>query len=391
MKNMKGGVINNIEILSNYYLCTQSRYDKPIIDQLLPFGSFKELDSEYGKKSDIEFIKNLSVNIPNKKVVGSSQYGIYFRLVKKEFINSSLINSSNNINFKKNRSFIFDINRFLEYVYSYTRSIPLLWYANGNAYGYRKGSIKTISLYRHKTIKDFLSNVGNDIEKNLYDHEFVCRIPIPLNEDSGFMGKINKDILSINQELKLQKNLEEKLQKNLEKEWQKNWEEQWQKNLEEKYQKNWEEKYQKNWEEQYQKNWEEEWKDNLYNEKNHIQWISGTGKKINGYIKDHNIKKGKNGKNRLTISNIFSKNGMTQHGKNVNIETSKLQKYSKFDKNNIVEWKSDTNKNMFGTVKNGIIKKGNNDKNILTITNIFSKNGTIQHCKNENINFNKLY
>jgi len=43
----------NNNIFSNYYLCTQSRYDKPILDQLLPFGSFTELDLEYGEKSYI--------------------------------------------------------------------------------------------------------------------------------------------------------------------------------------------------------------------------------------------------------------------------------------------------------------------------------------------------
>jgi hypothetical protein len=35
----------------------------------------------------------------------------------------------------------------------------------------------------------------NDLEKKLNKHEFVCRIPIPLTSDTGFIGKINSGIL----------------------------------------------------------------------------------------------------------------------------------------------------------------------------------------------------
>jgi hypothetical protein len=333
IKNMKGGEIDDIEILSNYYLCTESRYDKPILDQLLPFGSFKELDSEVGSEEDKQMIKNLSKNIPNKKIVGSSQYGIYFRLVKKEFINSSLINSTNNINFKKNRSFIFDVERFLEYIHSNTRSIPLFWYANGNLYGYRKTIFDTITLYRYTSIKDFLNNIGIFIEKNLYDHEFVCRIPIPLNEDSGYIGKINEGILTINQELKLQKNIENDWQQNMEKGWQQNMEKGWQKNIENDWQQNM--KNNNGWgegEEPFKNNndWikkTQKYKDEVEKQSgNYVRWISETGKKMSGFVKNNIIKKGKNGKNQLTISNIFSNNGMTKHGKNVNINVNKLYK-----------------------------------------------------------------
>jgi len=293
IKNMKGGAIDYLKILSNYYLCTESRYNKPILDQLLPFGSFKQLDKENGSNEDKQMIKNLSINIPNKQIVGSSQYGIYFRLVKKEFIDSSLINSTNNTNFKKDRSFIFDFKKFLEYVLSQTRTIPLFWYSNDNLYGYRFNSI---TLLRNTSIKDFLNNIGNFIEQNLYNHEFVCRIPIPLNEDSGYIGKINKSILVINSELKLQKKLENQLENQLENH------------------NGWIKKSQKYMDEVEKKTG------------NFVRWISENGKIMSGFVKNNIIKKEKNGKNRLTISNIFSNNGMIKHGKNLNINVNKLYK-----------------------------------------------------------------
>ena len=47
---------------------------------------------------------------------------------------------------------------------------------------------------------------------------------------------------------------------------------------------------------------------------------------MSGFVKNNIIKKGKNGKNRLTISNMFSNNRMTKNGKNVNINVNKLYK-----------------------------------------------------------------
>ena len=35
----------------------------------------------------------------------------------------------------------------------------------------------------------------NDLEKKLKIHELVCRIPIPLTPETGFIGKINSGIL----------------------------------------------------------------------------------------------------------------------------------------------------------------------------------------------------
>ena len=55
-----GGGISAKNILENYYLCTQSRYDKPIIDELLPMGSFSEVEQNYGSNhEDLKKIKNV--------------------------------------------------------------------------------------------------------------------------------------------------------------------------------------------------------------------------------------------------------------------------------------------------------------------------------------------
>lgn len=40
----------------------------------------------------------------------------------------------------------------------------------------------------------FVSEI-NDLEKKLRIHELVCRIPIPLTPETGFIGKINSGIL----------------------------------------------------------------------------------------------------------------------------------------------------------------------------------------------------
>lgn len=70
------------EIIDKFYLCTQSRHNKPITDFLRPFGSFDELDELYPE--DSHHIKKLEEKKSNPIIVGSSQYGLFFRLVKKK-------------------------------------------------------------------------------------------------------------------------------------------------------------------------------------------------------------------------------------------------------------------------------------------------------------------
>ena len=162
---MKGGNLTETEIFDNYYLCTASRYDKPIIDHLLPMGSFTELEKLYRNNKDLNNIKNKQIKINNAKIVGSSQYGLYFRLVKKEDIEKYEILNSNEINFKSRRSFIFDFNKFLDYVSLYTESIPLFFFTNSNGYGYEY--VSSCKLYKTNKI-DFVKCIGNLLEKSLY-------------------------------------------------------------------------------------------------------------------------------------------------------------------------------------------------------------------------------
>lgn len=215
-KNMKGGYTpftnapkefyspynnystKNDEIFAKYYLATQIRYDKPILDYLRPFGKFDELNDIYSYLPlQIKNIKNKYKNIPNKKVVGSSQYGIYFRLVKKELIDDYYdIYKSDDIDFMKSRSFLFDFDTFINYILEETKGIPLLWYTDFNAYGSERYG--TVIQLRKKNKNVFLSRIADDIAKKMYEHEIVCRIPIPLNTTSGYIGKINAGILNFN-------------------------------------------------------------------------------------------------------------------------------------------------------------------------------------------------
>jgi hypothetical protein len=191
-----GGILAN-NILENYYLCTQIRYDKPIVDELLPMGSFDELEKKYGSNhEDLKEIKKVKKEIKNAIIVGSSQYGLYFRLVKKNIIDNHTFFQKNSNNFNQTRTFVFNFDTFLDYVLNKTNDIPLFWYSNFNAYGYTKYG--AVMLGNDK--KGFLEEIGKDLEDKLYDHELVCRIPIPINNSSaGFLGKINFGILGLHE------------------------------------------------------------------------------------------------------------------------------------------------------------------------------------------------
>jgi hypothetical protein len=182
-------------IFENYYLATQSRYKAPI-DILRPFGSFEELEELYSTQwSEIERIKSMYVDVKDKQIVGTSQYGIYFRLVKKSDIDKHTIYKSDSDNFRQLRSFIFDFRTFLHYISNEYKGIPLFWYSNFNAYGrtkYKAEEMNTILMTDNPEM--FVSEI-NDLEKKLRIHELVCRIPIPLTPETGFIGKINSGIL----------------------------------------------------------------------------------------------------------------------------------------------------------------------------------------------------
>jgi hypothetical protein len=202
MKQRGGDDLSAEDIIQNYYLCTQSRYDKPIDDMLRPFGSLEEVSEIYkfykDELSKIEEFKKESDKISDVKIVGTSQFGLYFRFVEKKLLDTYTMHDTNSIDFSETRSFIFDIDKLLEYINKdqVNGLIPLCWFAGFNAYGYQR--YWNTVLFNHKNMILFLNGVGKLLLKNINDHEFVCRIPIPLKKEAGFIGKINSTILNIN-------------------------------------------------------------------------------------------------------------------------------------------------------------------------------------------------
>ena len=182
-------------INDQYYLATESRYRNPI-NILRPFGSFDEMDKLYNisNPDEVRRIKSMFVNISDVKRIGFSQYGLYFRLIKKDLVNKYLKYSNDSDEFYIGRSFLFDFKQFINYIQSQYHGVPLFWYSNFNAYGYTKYSGTTLFT---NDIFNFINGL-EDLEEKLYDHEFVCRIPIPLTSDTGFIGKINFGILGLN-------------------------------------------------------------------------------------------------------------------------------------------------------------------------------------------------
>jgi len=183
------------EIIDNFYLCTQSRHKTPITDFLRPFGSFEELDNLY--PDDSKLIKDLEEKIPDAIVVGTSQYGVYFRLVKKKLVDDWTIKKSDDVEFTRGRSFIFNICDFLNYIKKqHIPNVPLFYYSHSNTYGYERYSAAFFT--NQSNIDSFLQNIGNTLSSSLYEHELVSRLPIPLNPESGFIGVIDSGILSFN-------------------------------------------------------------------------------------------------------------------------------------------------------------------------------------------------
>ena len=187
------------EIIDNFYLCTQSRHKTPITDFLRPFGSFEELDERYKlHPALVKSIKDRQMKISNA-IAGSSssQYGVYFRLVKKKLVNDFEIKKSDDVEFTIGRSFIFNIRGFLDYIQKQKiPNVPLFYYSSRNSYGYEIYS--DAFLTNQSDINSFLQNIGNTLSSSLYQHELVSRLPIPLSKDSGFIGVINHGILSFN-------------------------------------------------------------------------------------------------------------------------------------------------------------------------------------------------
>ena len=74
-------------IFCSYYLVTHRRYTKPIEDAVHPMGSIEELYNKYGSDhEDLKRVKEKEKKMEDALIVGSSQYGVYFRLVKKSIV-----------------------------------------------------------------------------------------------------------------------------------------------------------------------------------------------------------------------------------------------------------------------------------------------------------------
>ena len=198
----KGGT--NIE---DYYLATACRYSKPITT-LLPFGNLEDCQRLYG----VPFISEYNTLNQQKEanheavtdvnIIGSSEYGVYFRLVKKELFDNGCIQiaheSVDKDEFMTKRSFLFEVEPLLTYLQNKAQelkihNIPVFWYSYGNHYGYEYLTGDWLKCRANTNIetlcKHMIENVQQD--KRLYEHECVSRLQIPLSKEAGYVGKIS--------------------------------------------------------------------------------------------------------------------------------------------------------------------------------------------------------
>ena len=198
------------DFFDNYYLCHETRH-RTSLNIIRPFGSLNEVKQLYTKRKNNNIIKlnkirNNSYKQKNVRIVGPSQFGLYFRFVNKKDIDTQKLYKNNKTNIVPFRSYVFDIKKLLMYImneyknYSYFEPIiPLAWYTPGNFYGYEQKSLSLLKphLTNKKAIEQFIRDIKLNIHENIYDHEFVTRIPIPLTNEAGIIGRINFGILSL--------------------------------------------------------------------------------------------------------------------------------------------------------------------------------------------------
>lgn len=144
--------------------------------------------------------------VPNPHIVGTSQYGLYLRFVKKKLLDELEISTrEDEDNFTTKRSYIFNIQQLLTYLQKHAlstydiRNIPIFWYSNGNHYGYEDLTADVNKVNASTNLSDFSNSVHADLEidEHLYQHECVCRLSIPLTIDAGYIGRVpNVNILN---------------------------------------------------------------------------------------------------------------------------------------------------------------------------------------------------
>lgn len=198
----KGGT--NIE---DYYLATSCRYGKSITT-LLPFGNLEDCQSIYGDQFNSEYNTLNQQKEANHKAVtdvhnvGTSQYGVYFRLVKKNLFDNGCIQiahkSTDHDKFMEKRSFLFEVKPLLNYLQQKANelkiyNIPVFWYSDGNHYGDEYLTSDLLKCKKNTNIETLCEHMIENVQhdKHLYEHECVSRLQIPLSEEAGYVGKIS--------------------------------------------------------------------------------------------------------------------------------------------------------------------------------------------------------
>lgn len=218
---MIGGVLKyNMDelkkIFSNYYITTSVRPDIIIDDKLIPFGDFEQFDKpqlnglikhEQYKK----IIEESKSKESQTRRVGDSSFGVYFRFIKKKTIEKYTIYNKNSIEYSPERSFLFEVIPFLEYILKTQSEMdiekPLCYFNNMDNFGkildftfflnnYRYGYGTNLEEFLNYIILHIFNNNNNNNTVIKPTHELISLIPIPINnDDAGFKGKINKNIL----------------------------------------------------------------------------------------------------------------------------------------------------------------------------------------------------
>ena len=174
------------------FLVSQCRYLKPISDDLRPFGSPTQMMNCYSQyASEIQFILDQYRDVPDAHIVGTSQRGVYFRVLSAKQILEKLypdvqITIRDEDGFTIDRSFLFRLEDVLTHVKKVheqekIHNIPLLWYSTANNYGYEPGRMCLDGLlHKHEQDDEFTAYVRERYVKDC-EHEVVLRIPLPLS------------------------------------------------------------------------------------------------------------------------------------------------------------------------------------------------------------------
>jgi len=184
------------------FLVSQCRHPLPVKDALRPFGAMTQLIRRYSAHPrDIAFIASQQIDVEGVQIVGTSQAGVYFRVMSGTDIRRTLsrtsgviIASQDLVEFaeKQARSFVFPLATvfsFVEENQSNVPTVPLLWYCDTNSYGYEPGEFcvdGTVYTYGNGAAFEEAVRAKYSCQR---EHEVVLRIPIPLTCCRCVIGK----------------------------------------------------------------------------------------------------------------------------------------------------------------------------------------------------------